>query len=98
MPDADEDHRRVRAVLLMANPGATPETDIADLLPTVQLYLHTYAGPRQRPAIARLEGHGPVTEAWITRVLGPELPGSRSPRSSTSPARPRGCLRDPGPT
>jgi hypothetical protein len=40
----------------------------------VQLYLHSYAGPdrdTEHGQIARLEGHGPVTEAWITRVLGP---------------------------
>jgi hypothetical protein len=70
MPDASVDQRRVHAVLLMANPGATPETPLPDLLPTVQLYLHSYLGPDAEP-IARLEGHGPVTEAWITRVLGP---------------------------
>ena len=70
MPDADQDTRRVHAVLLMANPGATPDTDIRELLPTVQLYLHVYPGPDSE-GIARLEGHGPVTEAWITRVLGP---------------------------
>jgi hypothetical protein len=70
MPEADDDTRRVHAVLLMANPGATPQTPVADLLPTVQLYLHSYVGVDAEP-IARLEGHGPVTEAWITRVLGP---------------------------
>ena len=70
MPDATDDQRRVHAVLLMVYPGATPDTDPADLLPTVQLYLHTYSGPDSQ-GIARLEGHGPVTEAWITRVLGP---------------------------
>jgi hypothetical protein len=32
--------------------------------------LHAYAGP-DGTGVARLEGHGPVTEAWITRVLGP---------------------------
>ena len=51
-------------------PRRHTDTDLADLLPTVQLYLHTYPGPDAEP-IARLEGHGPVTEAWITRVLGP---------------------------
>ena len=79
MPDADDDARRVHAVLLMAHPGATPDTDVADLLPTVQLYLHTYLGPDPdngtdgtgNGQIARLEGHGPVTQAWIQRVLGP---------------------------
>jgi uncharacterized protein DUF222 len=70
LPEADDDTRRVHAVLLMAHPGATPDTDLHDVLPTVQLYLHSYAGPDSE-GIARLEGHGPVTEAWITRVLGP---------------------------
>jgi hypothetical protein len=69
MPEATEDERRVHAVLLLANPEATPDTDLADLLPSVQLYLHGYAHPES--PIARLQGHGPVTEAWITRVLGP---------------------------
>jgi hypothetical protein len=54
----------------MTHPAATLDTDISDLLPTVQLYLHTYVGPDAEP-IGRLEGHGPVTEAWISRVLGP---------------------------
>ena len=70
MPDADLDTRRVHAVLLLANPGAETGTDLADLLPTVQLYLHAYTGPDAEP-VARLEGHGPVTQAWVTRVLGP---------------------------
>ena len=70
MPDADQDTRRVRAVLLMANPGADPGSDVRDLHPQVTLYLHAYAGP-DHSGVARLEGHGPVTEAWISRVLGP---------------------------
>ena len=81
MPDADEDSRRVHAALLLAT-GASDDTDTHDLLPKVTLYLHSYAGPDAGPdadtdlddddgQIARLEGHGPVTEAWITRVLGP---------------------------
>jgi hypothetical protein len=86
MPDATVDTRRVHAVLLMANPGAGPETDLRDLLPSVTLYLHQYVGPDAGP-IARLEGHGPVTEAWIRRVLGPRA-RSASSRCSTWPARP----------
>jgi hypothetical protein len=77
MPHAEIDDRRVRAVLLMANPGATPDTPLPDLLPHVQLYLHCYDGPTTLTAdgqptggVARVEGHGPVTEAWINRVLG----------------------------
>ena len=32
------------------------------------LHLHAHV---EGEGIARLEGHGPLTEAWITRVLGP---------------------------
>ncbi len=74
MPEATDDQRRVHGMLLMANPGATPETPTPELLPKVTLHLHSYAGEdadNPERQIARLEGHGPVTEAWITRVLGP---------------------------
>jgi hypothetical protein len=77
LPDAPElqtdDHRRVHAFLLLAT-GAAPDTDPADLaevLPRVQLFVHTYAGP-DREAIARVEGHGPVTDDWVREVLGPK--------------------------
>ena len=69
-PDlSTDDERRVRAILQLAT-GADPDTDIADLLPTVELVVHTYAGP-DREAIARIEGHGPVTEDWVRDLLGP---------------------------
>jgi len=79
MPEATEDDRRVHAVLLLCNPGADPDTEVTDLMPTVNLYLHMYGHPGiewyadGQPAggIARLEGHGPVTEVWIRDVLGP---------------------------
>ena len=77
--------RRVHAVLLMAHPGATPETAFVRPAadgPALPAHLR-WARPR---GIARLEGHGPVTEEWVPRVLGPHA-SSRSPRSSTSPAR-----------
>ena len=74
LPDAEhlqtDDDRRVHALLLMADPGAEPDTDLADLLPEVQLYVHVY-GHRDGDGVARVEGHGPVTEAWLRRVLGP---------------------------
>ena len=68
MPDSTLDERRVQAVLLMAT-GADEPADVPR--PQVVLYLHHYIGPDAEP-IARLEGHGPVTEAWIARVLGPK--------------------------
>jgi hypothetical protein len=74
MPDEPVDERRVRAALLLANPGSTVDTPLRDLLPDVVLHLHTYAGGADHPSgdrIARLEGHGPVTESWVRRVLGP---------------------------
>ncbi len=71
---ADEDQRRVQAVLLLVTPAEDPQTSVADLAPQVTLHLHAYAGPdpTDGTGVARLEGHGPVTEAWITRVLGPK--------------------------
>ena len=80
-PTPTDDERRVHAVLLLANPGADARAPTADLLPTVQLYLHSYAGPdadTEHGQIARLEGHGPVTEAWITRRPRPPRASSRS--------------------
>ena len=72
-PDAEhlatDDDRRVHAFLLMVA-GAPTDTDLADLLPQVCLYVHTYAGP-DREEIVRVEGHGPVTEAWVRELLGP---------------------------
>ena len=85
MPEATDDERRVRAVLLLANPGASADTDIADLLPEVQLFVHVYgacAGASGRAAeldpatgaieqVARVEKHGLVTETWVRNLLGP---------------------------
>jgi hypothetical protein len=34
------------------------------------LHVHTYAGPEPTD-IARVEGHGPVTERWVREHLGP---------------------------
>jgi hypothetical protein len=66
----DEDHRRVHAVLTLVTPAAGSSSTVADQSPQVTVFLHAYTGP-DAIGIARLEGHGPVTEAWITRVLGP---------------------------
>jgi hypothetical protein len=74
MPDATDDDRRVHAVLLMANPGTALDTDISELLPDIQLHVHTYAADPAHDhgeGVLRVEGHGPVTEAWVRRVVGP---------------------------
>jgi len=51
--------------------------DLRDLLPAVSLVVHVYGGPREVTAegeevdrIARVEGHGPVSETWLREVLG----------------------------
>ena len=67
---ATEDLRRVHAFVLLVT-GADDDTDLADLLPGVTVFVHTYAGP-DREEVARVEGHGPVTEAWVRDVLGPK--------------------------
>ena len=66
---ATDDQRRVHAFLLMVT-GATDDTDLADLLPNVTVFVHTYAGP-DREGVVRVEGHGPVTEEWVRGLLGP---------------------------
>ena len=50
--------------------GALPEVDWDALMPTVVLLVHLYAGDEET-GVARVEGHGPVTEAWLRRHLGP---------------------------
>ena len=51
--------------------GEQPVIDWRDLLPTVELFTHTYLGP-DPTGIARVEGVGAVSEAWVRDVLGPQ--------------------------
>ena len=69
LPEATEDQRRARAALLLL----TGSDELPDALPTVSMYVHTYLGADGVPGegIARLEGHGPVTEDWVRNTLGP---------------------------
>jgi hypothetical protein len=67
---ATEDQRRVHAFLLLVT-GAADDTDIADLLPGVTVFVHTYAGPDAEDVV-RVEGHGPVTTDWVRQTLGPK--------------------------
>ena len=81
------DDRRVKAVLVLANPtlavellsayaawrdkaGDQPSVDWSRLLPAVTVYVHLYGEP-DGDGVARVEGYGPVTEAWIRSHLGP---------------------------
>lgn len=66
---ATVDERRVAALLHLVTgtePGHTRQA-----LPQVQLFVHTYAHP-DGTGVARIEGHGPVTEDYLRRVLGPQ--------------------------
>ena len=49
--------------------GEKPVVDWSKLLPAVVVYLHLYGG-QDTEEIARAEGVGPVTEAWVRRHLG----------------------------
>ena len=72
IPDLDEDERDLLALLMLLTPGADQNPEkLADSAPTVNLFVHTYAGPEGPTGIARVEGHGPVTEAWVRETLGP---------------------------
>ncbi len=50
--------------------GDRPELDWSTIMPAVTLHVHTYAGPEPTD-IARVEGHGPVTDEWVRQYLGP---------------------------
>jgi hypothetical protein len=70
-PDLDDDERAVHALLRLVTPscGTRPEA-ITDRAPVVHKYVHTYAG-LDHEGIARVEGHGPVTDQWVRERLGP---------------------------
>jgi len=70
VPDLEDDERDLLALLLLLTPGAdrNPQA-LAEHAPTVNLYVHTYAG-LDHAGINRLEGHGPVTDDWVRDVLG----------------------------
>jgi hypothetical protein len=88
---SNEDERRVKAILILANPvtavellaayrqwlaagvtdagEAAPVVDYAGLLPAVTIYVHLYGGV-ENTGVARVEGSGPLTEAWVREHLG----------------------------
>jgi hypothetical protein len=57
-------------------PAERPEVDWSQFLPAVTVYVHLYGGPAgpdsaDGSGLARIEGIGPVTEAWVREHLGP---------------------------
>ncbi len=64
LPASAPADRRVAALALLANPAAHPDPVLGPVRPKVRIYLHlTPDSP-----VARLEGHGPVTTAWVRHV------------------------------
>ena len=74
VPDLTEDERDLLALVMLLTPGADQNPDtLAEHAPTVNLYVHTYAGTDNQDGhegVNRLEGHGPVTDAWVRKTLG----------------------------
>lgn len=65
MPDAGTGDRRLAALALMTNPDAHADREAGPVRPKVRIYLHlTPDSP-----IARMEGHGPVTIAWVRDLI-----------------------------
>jgi hypothetical protein len=55
--------------------GENPTVDWSKLLPQVKLFVHTYAGAPgadEATNLARIEGYGAVTDAWVRDYLGPK--------------------------
>ncbi|HEX6150738.1 DUF222 domain-containing protein [Nocardioides sp.] len=79
----DNDHRRVKAIVILSNPVAAVEllanhrqdssqdVDWSKLLPAVTILVHMYLGTAEAPSegVARVEGVGPVTDAFVARHL-----------------------------
>jgi hypothetical protein len=92
------------AVVLFARGGGVPTgqapvVDWRDLLPGVQLFTHLYAGEHDtRPdptGIARIEGVGAVTEAWVRDLLGPRATITHRPVLDLTGQAPVDCWEIP---
>ncbi len=65
MPDATKNQRRVAALALLTNPDAHVDLSVGPVKPKVLIRLHcTPDSP-----IARMEGHGPVTVAYVRHLV-----------------------------
>jgi hypothetical protein len=73
-PELDDDERDVQAIVMLLTPGSDADLNkLVDVLPTANLYVHTYLGADRAggTGMARIEGHGMVTEDYLRDVLGP---------------------------
>ncbi len=52
--------------------GVRPTIDWSQVFPSVTLFAHVYVGSEATRTV-RVEGHGPVTEAWVREHLGPHV-------------------------
>jgi hypothetical protein len=64
-------HRSARHETPPTADAPPPEIDWSALLPAVTVYVHLY-GEQDTDEVARVEGHGPLTEAWVRDHLGPQ--------------------------
>ncbi len=65
MPDAGVAERRVSAVAVLTNPAAHVDPAVGAVRVTAKVYLHLAPDS----PVARMEGHGPVTTAWVRHLL-----------------------------
>ncbi len=65
MPDATRTQRRLAAFALLTNPDAYVDLSVGPVKPKVQIVLHCTPDSR----IARMEGHGPVTVAFVRHLV-----------------------------
>ena len=82
----------------VARTGATPVIDWKTLLPAVVINVHTYAGSPDCPdsdGIARIEGCGPVSEAWVRDHLSPHANVTVKPVLDLAGQAPVDCYEIP---
>ncbi|WP_028655917.1 HNH endonuclease signature motif containing protein [Nocardioides sp. J54] len=65
LPDVSKVERKLAAFAHLVNPDTHPDLSVGPVKPKVKIYLHlTPDSP-----IARFEGHGPVTTAWVRKTI-----------------------------
>ncbi|WP_182378226.1 HNH endonuclease signature motif containing protein [Nocardioides sp. WS12] len=69
MPGTTLMERRLAAFARMTNPDAHVDLDAGPIKPKVKINLHLYGDQDGIGSIARMEGHGPVTTAWVRQLI-----------------------------